>query len=122
MPSSSPRMSAKATSTSSIRRSARPSLDLALQHRVKPAARRHVSLDPELLLEKELYPDQLDERKAAVRVVVHEEVEVAVGSGLVPGRRPKQVERSRAHRLDGVGVPQQLRDGVRARHSGMITR
>src|SRR5829696_8462411 len=100
----------------------RGALDLVLQHRVKPVARRHVRFDAERLLEKELDADKIDQRETARGIVLKKKIKVAVDSGLVPGRRPEQIERRRAHRLDGVGVPQQLGDGVGARHGDMVTR
>lgn len=61
-----------------------------------------------LVLEKELDPDQAESIEAARWVVVDEEVDVAIGSGLVARGRAVKIKRRRSHGLYGWNVRLQL--------------
>src|SRR5215208_7867231 len=67
----------------------RGALDVILHEGMKAVARRHVRFDAERLLEKEFDADKIDQRETARGIVLKKKIEVAVGSGLVPGRRPE---------------------------------
>lgn len=76
----------------------------------------YVDLGPEPILQEERDADEVEAVEAALGVVVDEQVEVAVGPGVVPDRRSEQEQGRRPHRPHAVGMGQEPGDGVTTDH------
>src|SRR5688500_9673872 len=87
---------------------------------MKAVAGRDVDFRGHLLFEKLLNADEVEKRKAARRIVVDEEIEVAVGPGFVPRGRTEQVKGGRAHAANGIGVFTQLFDDIASVHETIL--
>jgi hypothetical protein len=70
---------------------------------MQPLARGQVDIDSQALLQETLAGDQVKCVEFAARVIVDEQVEVALGASLIPGRRPEQVKRGCTPRPQRTG-------------------
>src|ERR1043165_9285626 len=79
-------------------------LDIGAQHGIQAVARRHIDVNAELVLEQKLDPDEFEEGELSLRVVVDEQIEIALLLRLVACDGAEQIERRGAQCLDGFGV------------------
>jgi hypothetical protein len=77
-------------------------LDLLAQQWMQAITGRHVHLHAERFLEKKLYTNKVHKREFLIRMIIDEQVEIAVGFRLTTGGRAEQIKRGRTARLDDV--------------------
>lgn len=77
---------------------------------------RHIHGDMQLLLEKQLYADQIESIKPAPRIIIDKQIQIAVVAGVISNRGTKHVKRGRAHAPYGIGGIPQSPDRIRFLH------
>ncbi len=71
---------------------------------------RDVHIYTEPIFQEELYIDKIQGVELPVRIVIDEEVEIAIGIVFIPRCRTKQKKRGRTECLNGIGAPFEFGD------------